>query len=127
MAFSTKNLKNAKPKIKIHGELNKATILRDLLGEEFNKIHVNNQQLKLNFKNTCGAPEKKNVKLCNETTPIFQEFNVTKQIKGSFGKNVTMKKGVYLVIEHAEAHVIDVNSGKKELKKIRKKMHLLST
>ena len=43
----TKNLKNAKPKIKIHGELNKAsTILRDLLGEKFNKIHVNNQQLK---------------------------------------------------------------------------------
>ena len=47
-------------------------------------------------------------------TPIFQEFNVTKQIKGAFGKNVTMKKGTYLVIEHTEAlHVIDVNSGKK--------------
>ena len=31
-----------------------------------------------------------------------------------FGKNVTMKKGTYLVIEHTEAlHVIDVNSGKK--------------
>ena len=61
------------------------------------------------------APEKeKNIKLYNKTTPIFQEFNVTKQIKGSFGKNVTMKKGVYLVIEHTEAlHVIDVNSGKK--------------
>ena len=40
------------------------------------------------------------------------EFNVTKQIKGAFGKNVNMKKGTYLVIEHTEAlHVIDVNSG----------------
>ena len=114
----TKNLKNAKPKIKIHGELNKAsTILRDLLGEKFNKIHVNNQQLKTELQEYLSkiAPEKeKNIKLYNKTTPIFQEFNVTKQIKGSFGKNVTMKKGVYLVIEHTEAlHVIDVNSGKK--------------
>ena len=54
------------------------------------------------------------MKLHKKETPIFQEFNVTKQIKGAFGKNVTMKKGVYLVIEHTEAlHVIDVNSGKK--------------
>ena len=36
------------------------------------------------------------------------------QIKGAFGKNVTIKNGTYLVIEHTEAlHVIDVNSGKK--------------
>ena len=47
-------------------------------------------------------------------TPIFQEFNVTQQVKKGFGKNVTIKKGTYLVIEHTEAmHVIDINSGKK--------------
>ena len=114
----TKNLKNAKPKSKIHGELNKAsTILRDLLGEKFNKIHVNNDQLKTELQEYLSkiAPDKeKNVKLYKKSTPIFQEFNVTKQIKSAFGKNVTMKKGVYLVIEHTEAlHVIDVNSGKK--------------
>ena len=58
--------------------------------------------------------KKKIVKLHKKDTQIFQEFNVTKQIKAAFGKNVTMKKGIYLVIEHTEAlHVIDVNSGKK--------------
>ena len=35
-------------------------------------------------------------------------------MKKGFGKNVTIKKGTYLVIEHTEAmHVIDINSGKK--------------
>ncbi|MCP6484486.1 ribonuclease E/G, partial [Klebsiella pneumoniae] len=34
------------------------------------------------------------------------------QIKGSFGKTVTMKSGAYIIVEHTEAmHVIDVNSG----------------
>jgi ribonuclease G len=43
---------------------------------------------------------------------IFDHFGVERQIKGSFGKNVTMSSGAYLVVEHTEAlHVIDVNSG----------------
>jgi ribonuclease G len=59
------------------------------------------------------APEQEAiVKLYNDKQPIFEKFNVAKQIKGSFGKVVTVKNGVYLIIEHTEAmHVIDVNSG----------------
>ena len=114
----TKKLKDAKPNTRIHGELNKASvILRDLLNEKFNRIYVNNTELMLQLQEYLSniAPEKeKIVKLHKKDTPIFQEFNVTKQIKSAFGKNVTMKKGIYLVIEHTEAlHVIDVNSGKK--------------
>ena len=46
--------------------------------------------------------------------PIFDNFGIDKQIKNSFGKIVTIKSGVYLIIEHTEAlHVIDVNSGHK--------------
>ena len=113
-----KKLKNAKANDRIHGELNKASvILRDLLNAEFNSIYVNNPELQRELKEYLSriAPEKeKIVKLHKKKTPLFQEFNVTKQIKGAFGKNVTMKKGTYLVIEHTEAlHVIDVNSGKK--------------
>ena len=114
----SKKLKGAKPNTRIHGELNKASvILRDLLSEKFNRIYVNNTDLQIELQEYLSriAPEKeKIVKLHKKKTQIFQEFNVTKQIKGSFGKNVTMKKGIYLVIEHTEAlHVIDVNSGKK--------------
>ena len=90
---------------------------RDLLSAKFNSIYVNNSQLHQELKEylTRIAPkQEKIVKLHKKESQIFQEFNVTKQIKSAFGKNVTMKKGTYLVIEHTEAlHVIDVNSGKK--------------
>ncbi len=114
----SKKLKSAKPNTKILGELSRSTsILRDLLNAKFNNIHVNNLEIKEELKEYLSriSPEQeKIVKLHKKDTPIFQEFNITKQIKGAFGKNVTMKKGVYLVIEHTEAlHVIDVNSGKK--------------
>ena len=114
----SKKLKGAKPATRIHGELNKSSvILRDLLSAKFNSIYVNNTELQTELKEYLSriAPDQeKIVKLYKKDTPIFQEFNVTKQIKGAFGKNVTMKKGIYLVIEHTEAlHVIDVNSGKK--------------
>ena len=46
--------------------------------------------------------------------PIFNNFDITRQIKSAFGKTVSFKKGAYLIIEHTEAlHVIDVNSGKR--------------
>ena len=59
------------------------------------------------------APEKVGiVKRYTGKVPIFDNFNVTKQIKSSFGKIVNYKHGAYLIIEHTEAlHVVDVNSG----------------
>ena len=114
----SKKLKDAQPNTRIHGELNKASVIvRDLLNEEFNSIYVNNVELKIELQEYLAriAPEKeKIVRLHKKDDQIFQQFNITKQIKGAFGKHVTMKKGTYLVIEHTEAlHVIDVNSGKK--------------
>ncbi len=114
----SKKLKGAHPNTKILGELNRSSaILRDLLSAKFNNIYVNNVEIKEELKEYLAdiSPEQeKIVKLHKKDTPIFQEFNITKQIKGAFGKTVTMRKGTYLVIEHTEAlHVIDVNSGKK--------------
>ena len=59
------------------------------------------------------APDRADVvKLYNGALPILDNFNVTKQVKSSFGKTVSFKSGAYLIIEHTEAlHVIDVNSG----------------
>ena len=59
------------------------------------------------------SPEQeKIVKLYDGKEPIFDHFEVTRQIKSSFGKVVPMKQGAYLVIETTEAlNVIDVNSG----------------
>ena len=90
-------------------------MLRDLHNESFNNIHVNDEKLYEEIQKNIQtfAPQKVDiVQLYKGKEPIFDFFNVTKQIKGFFGKIVTIRNGVYLVIEHTEAmHVIDVNSG----------------
>ncbi len=113
-----KELKGAKAGKMILKELNRSTaILRDILTSEFNSIHVNDKELYLELKDyllSISPKQEKILKLYKSKTPILQNFDVTKQIKSSFGKTVNMKNGTYLVIEHTEAmHVIDVNSGKK--------------
>ena len=91
------------------------TILRDLLNDSFSNIHVNNETVYEEIKkyiSLISPDQEKIVKLYNGKDPIFDHFEVTRQIKSSFGKVVPMKQGAYLVIETTEAlNVIDVNSG----------------
>ena len=114
-------LRNAEPGAKIFGGISKlSSILRDILNDSFNKIIVDDQdlfdELKTYLNNNIPTKEKILSKY-NGSQPIFDKFYIEKQIKSSFGKNVSMKKGSYLVIEHTEAmHVIDVNSGNRYVK-----------
>lgn len=91
------------------------TILRDLLNDSFTSIYVNDEKVFEEIKKYISliSPEQeKIVKLYKEDQPIFDHFEVTRQIKSSFGKVVPIKQGAYLVIETTEAlNVIDVNSG----------------
>jgi ribonuclease G len=112
----TLNLKGAKAPRKVLSELNKtSTILRDLLDTSFNRIVVNSREVYDDVKQYISkiAPDKESiVQLYTGKTPIFDHYDVTKQIKLSFGKTVNIEGGAYIVIEHTEAlHVIDVNSG----------------
>lgn len=90
-------------------------LLRDIFNPSFQSIHVNDTDVYNQIKEYVSiiAPEKADiVKLYKGDIPIFDTFNVTKQIKSLFGKTVTFRSGAYLIIEHTEAlHVIDVNSG----------------
>ena len=90
-------------------------LLRDLFNSSFENIYVNDNEVFNEVKNYIGliAPEKESiVKMYSGSVPIFDNFNVTKQIKSSFGKTINYKHGAYLIIEHTEAlHVGDVNSG----------------
>ena len=90
-------------------------LLRDLFNPSYENIYVNDEEVFNDVKDyvTLIAPEKASiVKLYTGKVPIFDNFNVTKQIKSSFGKTVNYKHGAYLIIEHTEAlHVVDVNSG----------------
>ncbi len=91
------------------------SLIRDIFSPAFENIHVNNAEIfeQIQHYVTLIAPEKKEiVKLYAEDTPIFDHFNITRQIKTSFGKTVSFKSGAYIIIESTEAlHVIDVNSG----------------
>lgn len=111
-----KKLPKSLPPCRLVSEMDKSSVLlREMLTEEFNNIYVNNLDLYEELKNYISSiyPEKENI-LHNYKmqTPIFEQFGVANQIRNSFGKVVTIRSGIYLIIEQTEAmHVIDVNSG----------------
>lgn len=111
-----RNMKRVKAPGRAFSEMSRATaFLRDVFNDSFEKIIVNDADLAAEFKEYIEsiAPEKLDmVHLFKGKTPIFQYHGVDRQIKGGFGRSVSMPKGSYLIIEHTEAmHVIDVNSG----------------
>ncbi|MBI4648161.1 MAG: ribonuclease E/G [Bacteroidia bacterium] len=113
---SYKNIQNITVPTRIIGELNRTSaILRDILNESFNNIYVNDEVVCREIKDfikTIAPDKEKIVRYFNGNTPIFEKFEVDRQIKALFGRTVSLKSGAYLVIEHTEAlHVIDVNSG----------------
>ena len=90
-------------------------LLRDLFNPTYDGIYVNNEDIFRQIQDYVAliAPEKADiVKMYDGKVPIFDNFNVTKQLKSGFGRTVNYKRGAYLIIEHTEAmHVVDVNSG----------------
>lgn len=91
------------------------SMIRDLFAPTFENIHVNDRESYEQIRKYVSliAPEKDSiVQLYDSDVPIFDHYNITRQIKSSFGKTVSFRSGAYLIIEHTEAlHVIDVNSG----------------
>ena len=91
------------------------TILRDLLNDSFTNIYVNDRdeyEEVRKYIEQISPSQEKIVKLYDGKERIFDHFEVTRQIKSSFGKVVPLKQGAYLVIETTEAlNVVDVNSG----------------
>ena len=90
-------------------------MLRDLFNPTYENIYINQEESYQEVKNYVSiiAPECSDiVKLYKGKLPIFDNFDITRQIKSGFGRVVSFKHGSYLVIEHTEAlHVVDVNSG----------------
>ncbi len=107
--------KNQAPAL-LMSEMSRAnTIIRDSLNSTFSQITVDDETLYHEIKNYIKVIDpqlEKIVKLYNGSVPIFDNFDISKQIKSLFAKYVSLKRGAYLIIEHTEAmNVIDVNSG----------------
>ncbi len=96
-------------------------MLRDLFNTSYENIYVNDDEICHAVRHYVSliAPEKASiVKKYDGKLPIFDNFDVTKQIKSSFGKTINYGHGCYLIIEHTEAmHVVDVNSGNRTKEK----------
>lgn len=90
-------------------------MLRDLFNPSYENIYVNKEDIYKEVRDYVSliAPERLDVvKLYRGQLPIFDNFDITRQIKSGFGRTVSYKHGAYLIIEHTEAlHVVDVNSG----------------
>ncbi len=100
----------------IMSEMSRAnTIIRDTLNGSFSQIVVDDESMYKtihDYINLIEPEQTKIVKLYKGSVPIFDNYDISKQIKSLFAKYVSLKRGAYLIIEHTEAmHVIDVNSG----------------
>lgn len=107
--------RSAAPSLIYEEDSRAVSVIRDLFSPNFENIYVNHEETFSQIQNYVSliSPENKDiVKLYSKDTPIFDNFNITRQIKSSFGKTVSFRSGAYLIIESTEAlHVIDVNSG----------------
>ena len=93
--------------------------IRDLLNPDFTSIQINDKDIFDDVRRYLQliAPESaKIVKHYQGTQPIFDHFDITRQMKTGLGRTVGFKHGGYLIIDKTEAlFSIDVNSGSKKI------------
>ena len=89
--------------------------VRDFLTEDVERIVIDSQQQYDGMREMISRISKRSmskVKLYAESQPIFDRFNITRQLNTAFGRQVHLKSGGYIVIDETEALVaIDVNTG----------------
>lgn len=110
------NVKNATAPALLLGEMNRTnTIIRDSLNGTFSSIVVDDKALYDEIKGyirQIAPDQEKIVKFYKGQTPLFEHYDISRQIRSLFSKYVSLKRGSYLIIEHTEAmNVVDVNSG----------------
>ncbi|MCS7077486.1 MAG: Rne/Rng family ribonuclease [Bacteroidia bacterium] len=111
----------APPISRVMNEMSRTlTLIRDLLNDNYDAIVVDSKEYFDEIREYVRriSPEQEGiVKFYRGQEKLFDYAGIYKQIQASFGKQVDLTSGGYLIIEHTEAmHVIDVNSGKTQLK-----------
>ena len=90
--------------------------VRDFLTEDVERIVVDSQKAHDSMHTMISKISKRSankVKFYNEAQPIFDRFNISKQLENAFSRQVALKSGGYIVVDETEALVaIDVNTGR---------------
>lgn len=111
------NIAQQKAPSLIHAELDLVErIIRDHLNEETDHMVVDHKEVFRKIQKfiiTYLPGQKIDVSLYEERVPLFEKYNIEKEIERTFQKNVYLKSGGYIAIEQTEGLVaIDVNTGK---------------
>ena len=90
--------------------------VRDFLTEDVERIVVDHARAYDRIREMISRISKRSahkIKLYTEAQPIFDRFNVSKQLENTFSRQVNLKSGGCIVIDETEALVaIDVNTGR---------------
>jgi len=90
--------------------------VRDFLTEDVERIVVDGAQDYQRMQNMIAKISKRSadkVRLYADHQPVFDRFNITRQLETTFSRQVMLKSGGYIVIDETEALVaIDVNTGR---------------
>jgi ribonuclease G len=90
--------------------------VRDFLTEDVERIVVDNPQHYDRMRAMISKISKRSadkVKVYSDHQPIFDRFNITRQLENTFTRQVHLKSGGYIVVDETEALVaIDVNTGR---------------
>lgn len=90
--------------------------VRDFLTEDVERIVVDNQGAYDRMREMITRISRRSankVKLYVDPQPIFDRFNITRQLDNAFSRQVHLKSGGYIVVDETEALVaIDVNTGR---------------
>jgi len=90
--------------------------VRDFLTEDVERIVVDTQKAYDRMRDMINKISKRSaskIKFYTEAQPVFDRFNVSKQLENTFSRQVHLKSGGYIVIDETEALVaIDVNTGR---------------
>jgi ribonuclease G len=90
--------------------------VRDFLTEDVERIVVDSAKANDRMREMIAKISRRSadkVKLYSEPQPIFDRFNITRQLENAFSRQVHLKSGGYIVVDETEALVaIDVNTGR---------------
>jgi ribonuclease G len=90
--------------------------VRDFLTEDVERIVVDSQPAYEHVREMIGKVSRRSVSKVKhyiDSQPVFDRFNITRQLESAFSRQVHLKSGGYIVVDETEALVaIDVNTGR---------------
>jgi ribonuclease G len=112
-----KRIKGAQAPVNVYKDMGMASsIIRDLFTPDLDRVVIDSRKLMgeiISYVKEVTPKLKHKIEYYRSKAPIFEKYDIEKQISRSMDSKVWLKNGAYIVIQQTEAMVsIDVNSGK---------------